>query len=350
MSTADEHQIRLTFEESDPIAISCRGDEDVITAALRQGVLLVSDCRQGICGACRAFLREGRYDQLLEHTQHALSERDEEDGWVLACRLRPLGDMHLDFDYPVDRVGRLETRRRAGRIVAIEQRAPSVIRLVVRTLAAQEPLRWEAGQYVRLQLSPSGVTRAYSIANLAAGTRDIEFFIRLLPGGAFSKTLASTGREGTPVTVEGPLGGFTLDAGDEALVFVAGGTGLAPVLAMLRKLAVETPHRPATLIFGADTQEKLFCGDELRRVQAACSALTICTTVAEPGPSWTGLRGTVIDVLAQWLDGAADPAARRYYVSGPAQMVRAARAVAARYGVPAAAVHQESFIPTGIDA
>lgn len=346
----DEHNVRLSFEEGDPIAIACRSDEDVVTAALRQGVLLVSDCRQGICGACRAFLKDGRYDQLLEHSQHALSDYDEENGWVLACRLRPCGDMHLDFDYPADRVGRLETRRRAARIVSLERLAPSVIRLVVRTLAAQEPLRWEAGQYVRLQLSSSGVTRAYSIANLAAGTRDLEFFIRLLPGGAFSKTLAAIGREGTAVTVEGPLGGFTLDTGDHELVFVAGGTGLAPILAMLRKLALETPHRRATLIFGADREETLFGNDVLHRVQAACSALTIRMTVAEPGPSWTGLRGTAVDVLARWIETAADPTACRYYLSGPAQMVKAARAVAARRGVPVTAIHQESFIPTGIDA
>lgn len=350
MATQYEHDVRLTFEGRDPIAISCREDEDVVTAALRQGVLLVSDCRRGICGACRGFLDEGRYDQLLEHSQHALSEHDEEDGWVLACRLRPKSALCLDFDYPADRVGRLEARRRTGRIVALQRLTDTVIRIVVRTLAAQEPLRWEAGQYVRLQLSQSGVARAFSVANVATGAHDLEFFIRLLPGGAFSKSIASMDREGAAVVVEGPLGGFTLNDSSQELVFVAGGTGLAPILAMLRKLALETPDRPATLIFGVDAEERLFAQQELHRIRAACSAFTISLAITEPGQAWAGFRGTVVEALAQRLESAPNAKGCHYYLCGPAPMVRAARAVALRRGVPPELIHQEAFVATGVDA
>jgi methane monooxygenase component C len=350
MPIQPEHNVRLTFEGEDPIDISCREDEDVVSAALRQGVLLVSDCRRGICGSCRGFLEDGQYDQLLDHTRHALSEQDEDDGWVLACRLRPRSALHLDFDYPADRVGRLDTQRRSGWIVTRQRLTESVLRLVVRTLSVHEPLRWEAGQYVRLQLSQSGVTRAFSIANVATGGHDLEFFVRLLPGGVFSGAIGNIAGEGAMVVVEGPLGSFTLDAGREELVFVAGGTGLAPILAMLRKLALVTPHRPATLIFGVDVEERLFGQEELSRICAACSAFNICLAVTEPTRAWSGFRGTVVDALAHRLENTANAKSCHYYICGPAPMVRTARAVALRHGVPPQAIYQEAFVATGVDA
>ena len=84
-----EHKVALTFEGADRIDIACREDEDIITAALRQGHLLLSDCREGSCSTCRGFLVDGDYDQLLPHSPHALTDAEEEDGLILACRLRP---------------------------------------------------------------------------------------------------------------------------------------------------------------------------------------------------------------------------------------------------------------------
>jgi methane monooxygenase component C len=342
-----EHKVRLTFAGSDAIEIACREDEDVISAGLRQSVLLVSDCREGICGACRGFLEEGRYDSLLEHSPHVLSDHDEEEGWVLACRLRPRSDLCLDFDYTADRVARLDATRRPGRIVALERLSASVVRVVVRTLSVQEPLRWEAGQYVRLQLSDAGTTRAYSIANLAGAGRELEFFISLLQGGAFSEAIENMRGEGATVGVEGPFGTFTLQAERRYPVFVAGGTGLAPILSMLRKIAVEDAHQGATLIFGVGTEDKLFGQAQIDTIVEACPGLNVRVTVAEPTDSWSGLRGTAVDVLARELARTADPKGCHYYISGPAPMVEAAHAVMERFDIPRGAIHQELFVASG---
>jgi methane monooxygenase component C len=337
----------MTFEGRDPIVITCREDEDVISAGLRQNVLLVSDCREGMCGACRGFLEEGRYDSLLTHSQHALSDSDEEEGWVLACRLRPRSDLSLDFDYAADRVGQLDAARRPGRIVALDRLSSSVVRIVVRTLAVQEPLRWEAGQHVRLLLPDGGLARAYSIANLASDGHELEFFIRLMPGGAFSEAIENMRSDGATVAVEGPFGAFTWQAAPREPVFVAGGTGLAPILSMLRKLAVEDSHRRATLIFGVSTEDKLFGQAQIDAIVAACPGLNAHVTVAEPTGSWTGQRGTAVDVLAQQLAQSTDPKGCDYYISGPAPMVEAAQAVMERFDIPQGAIHRELHIASG---
>jgi methane monooxygenase component C len=342
----ESYRVRLTFQGEGLVEIGCFGHEDVVTAALRQDVLLLCDCREGACGACRAFLEEGHYGTLLEYSPHALSERDEDDGWVLACRLRPRSDLHLDFDYPQDRLGHFEKTIRAARLVAIEPVAASVVRVILRTLTAQEPLSWEPGQYVRLHLAAAGVARAYSMANLPSETRELEFFIRLLEGGRWSGALTAMGGPGAAVSVEGPFGGFTLREDGRRSVFVAGGTGLAPVLANLRRLAADRPGSPTTLVFGVRSESDLFGREELARLAAALPALDIHIAVAEPTNGWAGERGTAVGLLARRLGGWPDPAAQRYYLCGPPAMVRAARDLLASFGVPSQDIHAEEFTAT----
>jgi methane monooxygenase component C len=340
-----EHRVRLTFERGAPVEIGCREDEDVITAALRQGLLLLSDCRQGTCGTCRASVEDGEYGTLLDHNPHVLSDREEDEGWVLACCLRPRSSLHLDFDYPADRIAHFDQRLRTAHVVSLERPAPSVARMVIRTLAAQEALAWEPGQYVRLRLTASGVARAYSMANLPTDARELEFFIRLLPRGRVSGVIATMPGPGAAVSIEGPFGAFTLREDGRARVFVAGGTGLAPILAMLRQLARRQPLGATTLIFGVGREHDLLAVAELRRLAAAMPALRIHLALAEPTPGWAGERGTAVDVLDRLTEQSALPA-HAYYLCGPPPMVHAARALLDRRGVASGDVYEEQFTST----
>lgn len=341
------HSVRLTFEGANPVEIACAESEDIVSAALRHGILLVSECRQGSCGACRGFLEQGKYDALLEHSEHALSEHDEDEGWILACRLRPRSALVVDFDYPADRAARLDIDSRPGRIVALDRVSPTTVRLVVRTLVAQDPLQWRAGQYVRLHLTQVGLTRPFSVANLASGTRELEFFIRLVPGGRFSAALTRMRGAGEAVSVEGPYGDFGLAAEHAEPVFVAGGTGLVPILAMLRQLVIDAPGSRPTLIFGAANEQELIAQDEIEVLRAGCSALTVEVAVASPGATWQGVVGTAVDALRQQLARMPNSQQRDFYLCGPAAMVAAARGVISAFGVPDERVHHESFTPVG---
>jgi methane monooxygenase component C len=337
------HPVQLRFDGGGAIEIRCGEHEDIVTGALRQRVLLLSECREGTCGTCRARLESGSYDTLLEHSPHALSDREEEDGWVLACRLQPRGPLSLSFDYPADRAGRLDEGRTAAHVSALEPVSPSVMRLVVRTLAAAEPLRWEPGQYVRLRMG--GVTRSYSMANLPGDARELEFYVRLLRGGRFSEALAAMPGAGAAATVEGPFGRFTLapEAGEP--VFVAGGTGLAPILSMLRALARRPSPAPATLIFGVTRPGDLFALSPLRELQGRWPGLRVFTTVADPSAGWQGERGTAVELLGRHLEtfGALG---RSYYLCGPPVMILAARDLLRGVGVLPDEIHDEPFVAT----
>jgi methane monooxygenase component C len=335
-----EHKVALTFEGADRIDIACRDDEDVITAALRQGHLLLSDCREGSCSTCRGFLVDGDYDQLLPHSPHALTDAEEEEGLILACRLRPGSDLEIDFDYPVDRVGRYEDGTRNGQIVAVDRLSDTVARIIVRTNAAQDPFVWDPGQYLHVTLPAVGATRDYSMANAPDGTRQLEFLIRLIPHGRFSGHLAAGLALGEPVRLRGPYGQFAF-RGDDRPVFVAGGTGLAPVLAILRSLIATAPTTDARLVFGTSAESDLFCLDELTTLGQRLPNLDAVITVERPTDGWSGAVGRVTDHLAP-----VDPT-RSHYLCGPPEMITAAEELLLGAGVPRERIHVERFLETG---
>jgi len=333
-----EYKVALTFEGADRIDIVCRDDEDVVTAAFRQGHLLLTECREGSCATCRGFLVDGDYDELLPHSPHALTDAEEEEGYILACRLRPTSDLEIDFDYPVDRVGRYEDEERTGQIVTVEKISNTVARVVVRTNASQEPLTWEPGQYVKVTIPSIGVTRDYSMANVAGGGRDLELLVRLLPDGRFSGHVASGLALGEPVRLRGPFGAFGFH-GESTPVFVAGGTGLAPILSILRSL--DGSDVRARLIFGVASSDDLFETAALADLAGALPNLEVVTTVERPGDDWSGAVGRVTDHL-----GAVDPTSA-YYLCGPPTMIDAVEAVLSREGVPRNHIHTERFLETG---
>jgi methane monooxygenase component C len=335
-----EHKVALTFEGSGRIDIACRGDEDIITAALRQGHLLLSDCREGSCSTCRGFLVDGDYDHLLPHSPHALTDAEEEEGLILACRLRPSSDLEIDFDYPADRVGRFEDGTRNGQILEADLLSDTVARVIVRTNVAQDPFTWDPGQYLQITLPAVGATRAYSMANAPDGNRELEFLIRLLPDGRFSGHIARGLAEGEPVRLRGPYGQFAF-RGEPRPVFVAGGTGLAPILAILRSLADTNPAVQAKVVFGVRGESDLFYTDGLSSLRRLLPNLELVTTVEHPGTGWSGVTGPATDHL-----GPIDTT-NAYYLCGPPAMVTAAEAMLDANGVARERIHVERFLEAG---
>jgi methane monooxygenase component C len=339
------HKVECTFEGEAGFTIECRYDEDVVTAALRQGYILLTECREGACSTCKGFLVEGDYDELLTHSIHALSPSEEEEGYVLSCRLQPRSDLVIDYDYPADRIERFAEGVWSGQIVELERRSDTVMRMVVRTLAAQEAPAFEPGQYVRLTLPAIGVARDYSMANVGSDARELEFLIRVLPDGAFSGFVADGAQVGEMVTVEGPFGKFCLRP-DRTLtpVFVAGGTGLAPIMSMLRSLSAEEPDAIATLVFGNTNAGDLFFGRELDELAKALPGLAVHRCLVNAGPDWAGDVGLVTDALAAHIE---NPKAHSWYLCGPPPMIAATKELLAGRGVPRTQIFEETFIPSG---
>lgn len=250
------------------VEIECRADQTILDACLRAGVWVPHSCTHGTCGTCKAELVDGDVDHG-DSSSFALMdfERDEK---LLMCCAKPRGDVVVEADMDADE----ETPTHAvddyaGTVTLVEDIALDTRRVVVEL---DRDMTFDAGQYMAWHLPPElvggrdGVTRTYSMANPPSSGRTLEFHVRRTPGGACSDGWVFAGlAAGDRLSLTGPYGRFVVRMGrDDRAVLVAGGTGLAPIASMIKRVLVDGPSShgagPAhlTLYQGARTREALY--------------------------------------------------------------------------------------------
>ncbi len=309
------------------------GRRTVLETALAADIPFPHGCRIGECGQCKCRLLAGE----VAHDPHdpaALSAAERAVGLILACRARPRTDVRIDWPS----TGLLPVRRTEAEVVAVERLAHDVVKL---TLALPgEPLVFLPGQYARLGFGRLAL-RAYSMANLPGAAR-LEFHLRELPGGAASGYAAHQLQIGERVRFEGPFGDAYLRE-DHAgpIVAVAGGTGLAPVLSIVRALLAREPECAVALYFGVRDVRDAYAADVLAELAAAHRRVRVHVVLSAPTVASPHRTGLVHEALA-----ADAPELSAVYLAGPPAMVAATRAVALRLGVAADAVHADPFTPS----
>lgn len=343
------YQIVIETEDGETCSFECGPSEDVISAGLRQSVILLASCRAGGCATCKADCTDGDYE-LIDVKVQALPPDEEEDGKVLLCRTFPRSDLHLLVPYTYDRISfeAIQTNWLAE-ILACDRVSSNVVRLVLQPLtadgAARISLNFVPGQFVDIEIPGTHIRRSYSMASVAEDGQ-LEFFIRLLPDGAFSKFLQTEAKVGMRVDLRGPAGSFFLhDHGGRSRVFVAGGTGLSPVLSMIRQLGKASDPSPATLLFGVTNRDELFYVDELKNLAQSMPTLGVRIAVVNDDGGNGVDKGTVIDLLRAELEKS--DAKPDIYLCGPPGMIEAAFAAAATAGVPKEQVYLEKFLASG---
>ncbi|MBR8063699.1 2Fe-2S iron-sulfur cluster binding domain-containing protein [Burkholderia ambifaria] len=336
------YRIEITTRDGAPFGFDCEPGQDLLAAAAQADITLPSQCRRGSCGACQATVVDGPYE-MQAHSADALPAG--QPGAVLLCRTTPLGDLRVAAPYDRAKVLLQPVPVRTARIAALDAIARDTMRVELQIEpddAFGVAAEFEAGQFAELEVPGSGLRRPYSLANTSNWDGRLEFLIRLRPGGWFSTYLRERARPGDRLTVRVPMGGFGLFADSlRPRWFVAGGTGLAPILSMLRRMAEYQETGDARLFFGVNEENELFMLDELARLRAELPQLVVDVCVWRPGVEWTGLRGTPVDALRAALAHA--PVLPDVYVCGPPPLVEGAREVAIAAGVPDAQFASERF-------
>lgn len=324
--------VTLLFADgvSHRLAVPCGGK--LIDAAAEAGLNLLTDCSNGQCGTCTAQLVSGSVD-LDDYDTAVLPDDDRASGSVLPCVCRVNGACAIEFPYDSSEALSEEPPPIAAEVVAVEQVASETVRLEVQV---PQQVVFEPGQYVRIQPAGTDIARSYSMANVPGSDR-LQFFIRLVPGGAFSDWLAGA-QAGDRVELSTPHGSFFLRDEERPRLFVAGGTGVAPFLSMLRSLAARPSAQRTTLLIGARTPGHLFALDEVNRLREQLTGLDLQIAVeqdAQPGSH----QGYATDLIPQL---GLDPSTR-VYLCGPPPMVEAGRKAAEAAGLRRADVLCERF-------
>jgi ferredoxin-NADP reductase len=280
---------------------------------------------------------------LDSYSTSALSDADRDAGDILLCRAKPQSDLELSAPFDNGAVSFAPVPERAARITEISPAGAGAVRLVL--LYEDDPTHGRAaefipGQFVELTLPGTSTTRAYSLANVPNWDGRLEFFIRLHAHGGFSAYLKDAAKVDDPLLVRGPQGSFAAnEASQAARWLVAGGTGVAPMLSMLRQMAEFGDTREARLFFGVNSQEELFTMDAIEELEKNLSRLTTTISLCKPSPGWAGSTGTPADALAR---AEAKP---DIYVCGPPAPIEATQAVSLRAGIPHDRIFSEKFSP-----
>jgi NAD(P)H-flavin reductase/ferredoxin len=252
--------VRVRFE---PLGeeIDCGPEETVLDAAFRQGYNLAYGCREGQCSACKCFLQAGDVD-LKRYSNFALSDTERANGYALMCRAMPESDLVVELLHFDPDNYRLENaiRDAEATVVEIVELTHDIVGV---TLSVPADLSWLPGQYLDVHVpGADGQRRSFSIANLPGSGR-VELMIKRYPGGRLSGMLGNEIESQSRLRVTGPYGAFHLRRSDAPILMVAGGSGMAPILGVLRQLATEGCERPVRFYYGARAEHDLFALDEI---------------------------------------------------------------------------------------
>lgn len=346
---ADKHRVRF-----EPVGIDIEVDEGetVLQAAFRQGVMLMHGCKEGQCSSCKSFVLdgdEGDEFELDRYSTFALNDFEKEEGYSLLCRTRAYGDLVvelLNYDEDMIRSG-LPIETAEAEVVANEPVTRDMRHLVVQ-LVDPRTVRFFPGQYVDITVPGTEQTRSFSMANTSsADSGHLEFVIKVYPGGLFSEHLAARVSLGDRLRLTGPYGMFTLRDNPTAdLVFVGGGAGMAPILALLRSMAERGTERRAAFYYGVRQRRDLCFEEELRELERKLPDFRYVPALSEPAPDddWDGETGLITDVLRR---GETDLSGADAYVCGPPPMVEAAVEQLPSLGVEDGRIFYDKFTTTG---
>lgn len=314
--------------------------ENILAAALRQGVMLPYSCKNGTCGSCKGTLVSGEVHYPF-HPPQALEESDIEEGFALMCQAEPLGDLMVRVR-EIEAVRDIQVRMLPARVVEKDFLSENVVRLVL-CLPKSQRLQFLAGQYVDVLLS-GGKRRAFSIASCPSLENEIELHIRHVEGGGFTGYVFDELKVRDIMRFEGPLGTFFVrnDQPERPMIMMGGGTGFAPIKSMVENLLEHGDRREIHLYWGARTASELYM-DELPASWAReHEHIHYHRAVSEPGTA-DGLEayeGFVHEAVAA---NHPDLSGFDVYMSGPPAMIDSARPVFFEQGLPENRLYYDSF-------
>jgi CDP-4-dehydro-6-deoxyglucose reductase len=312
--------------------------ETILEAALRHGYTLPYGCREGVCGVCKGKILEGQVD-YGKHLDSALTDAEKAAGMALFCCATPQSDLVIECR-EVNAVGDIPVKTMPCRVQKMDKVAEDVMVLQLK-LPTNERLQFLAGQYISILLKDQQ-PRSFSLANAPHDDEYLELHIRNIAGGIFTKHVFNEMKERDILRFKGPLGTFFLrEDSDKPIIFVASGTGFAPIKAMIEHALHIGLKRPMHFYWGARKLGDLYMLEKARQWES--SGVKFIPVLSEPLPTdnWQGRTGLVHQAV---LEDFSDLSGHEVYACGAPVMVESAhRDYTAMRGLPEDAFFSDMF-------
>ncbi|MDO9600573.1 MAG: phenol 2-monooxygenase domain-containing protein [Azoarcus sp.] len=301
--------------------IEVEEDQTILDAVLRAGIWLPHACCHGLCATCKIQVVDGEVDHG-EASSFALMDFERDEGRALACCARLQSDVVIEAEIEEEPDAEsIPVRDFPGTVRRLENLTPTIKGVFIEL---DEPIHFQAGQYINLAIDGGTCSRAFSLANTPSTGREVELNVRIVPGGQGTTWVHEQLQTGDRVKLSGPYGRFFVrKSAPEALLFMAGGSGLSSPRSMILDLLAAGDTRPITLVYGQRSRAELYYHDEFLALAERHPNFNYVPALSdEPAQSkWPGFRGFVHDAARAHFDG--DFRGLKAYLCGPPLMIDA---------------------------
>ena len=304
------------------VSFTVKQDENILAAAKRQGLYLPHSCSGGFCGVCKTKMRSGTVEHDSYDSKYALPDEEKNQNVILTCRAKANSDLVLEL--PELTAENMQQKIYNATVASIEYiHDVAVFEL---QLEAGQGFDFQPGQYIDIVLQ-DGQSRSYSIANASTNnTGRIQLHARAQKGGVFTSYAFNYMKVGHTVQIKGPYGNFTYQSkAKQSVIFLASGTGFAPVNSILETIATYKPEEQPVIYFywGARKLDDLYRLDVAKAFTHKLSRYHFVPVLSDalPQDNWTGRTGLVHQAV---LDDFVDLKFYEVYACGAPAMIDAA--------------------------
>ncbi len=317
------------------------GGQPLLRSLQQEGIFIPSACGgRGSCGLCKVKVVEGGGEYLPTELPF-INEEERTQQIRLSCQVKVKGDIAIEIPEELFYVKEFKT------VVERIRDLTHDIKEVTLRLIEPDGITIKAGQYVQFVVPEyedldEEVYRAYSVASPPGDATHVELEIRLVPGGICTTYVHEHLKEGDEVTINGPYGEFYLRDSDSPIIFIAGGSGMAPIKSILLDMEKTQNPRAAQYFFGARSKRDLFLLEEMKALQSSIPNFTFVPALSEPlaEDAWEGEIGLITDVVRK---NVSDGHTSEAYLCGSPGMIDACIKVLTELGVTEDRIFYDKF-------
>ncbi len=332
-------EAKITINETEEMVVS--GGRPLLATLMEEKLFIPSACGgRGSCGFCKVKVETDIGDYLATELPW-IETAEQKENIRLSCQVKVKKDIAITIPEELFNVKEYRTG-----VVSLKDLTHDIKEVVLRLLEPAE-IKLKPGQYIQFQvpeyeLTSESIYRAYSVASPPSSKNQIELEIRLVPNGICTTYVHKHLKAGDMVNINGPYGEFFLRDSNRDIVFIAGGSGMAPVKAILLDMAEKNSTRKARYFFGAQTVRDLFLLEEMRELERRLADFRFIPALSGPRPedNWQGETGLITEVLDKHLANTENLEA---YLCGSPGMINACVNVLTARGLPEELIFYDKF-------
>ncbi|WP_071394114.1 NADH:ubiquinone reductase (Na(+)-transporting) subunit F [Bacillus tuaregi] len=329
----------VTLEPSGKV-ITVKEGQTILDAAIRNGVQVAYGCRHGSCSACKCQVLEGDYEIMDRVSEYSLMSFERDEGFTLMCSTLVEGDLVIEVeeeesDLPFFAVHDFEAE------VVENHAATHDIHMIKLKLQDPDAIPYGSGQFFEFEIPDLEDSRAYSVANKYQDGSVVEFHVKRVPDGKGSNYMCDLAI-GDVITGSGPYGTMQLRNRDKDIIFIAGGSGMAPIKSLVEELFSESFDKEAYFFYGARSKKDLYLVEEWEELAKQHGNFHFIPALSQPDDTdeWAGETGFIADVISKKLENMSGMDA---YLCGPPIMIETSCDALAKGGVKGTDISYDEF-------